>query len=112
MGLRSLLNRQTPAEPLTEPLTRLAELGRAEDPDEREGDHASSAAPPTHSTGLFAEQATRDRAAPISDVGVAKKVAQVSAAKQENTEPLDPRSWAAWKRGQSNSIAGLFDRRF
>ena len=46
MGLRSLLNRQPVAERAAEPLARLAELGRAEEPDEQAADRPSSA-PPT-----------------------------------------------------------------
>jgi hypothetical protein len=64
VGLRRLLNRQTTAERPTEPLRRLAEIGRAED--------ASSRRWP------FADRATRDEAAPLRGASVDKKPELVS----------------------------------
>ena len=108
MGFRRFLNRQTAAERPTEPVARLAELGRAESPDEREGDHPSSPAGGYAGVLPFADEETRDDAPPVSSVGLNKNP-RVSVAREE---ALDPRSWAAWKRRQSNSIAGIFDMQF
>jgi hypothetical protein len=108
MGLRRLLTRQPAAGRPIEPLARLAELGRAEDPHEREGDRLSSRATPTR---LVAQPTREALAAPLSPVGVEKKSARILG-RQQKGEPLDPRSWAAWKRQQSSGIEGLFDRKF
>jgi hypothetical protein len=94
VGLRSLLNRQAAAARPIEPLARLAKLGRMEEPDEREGDRASSD-PHPHRPPPFAEQATRDRTAPSSPVAVGKKRSELvpelavesSAVESKKTEP-------------------------
>ena len=74
MGFRRFLVRSDQAEDLLE---QLAELGRAEDPHEQGG----------YSRTPFAEEATRDGAAPLPPVAVDKKAAQVSAAESKKAEP-------------------------
>ena len=95
MGLRRLLSRQ----PAEHPLERVVELGRTEGP----------LAAPTP-VRPFADEATRDVAAPISVTPVVKKAAVVVMG--EKSGPADGRNFDVWRRGQSNSIVGLFDRRF
>jgi hypothetical protein len=108
MGLRRLLTRQPAAEPPTEPLARLAEIGRAEDPPAQEGDRASSAASPT---GRLAPPTTQGDPVPISPVTVDKKVelvsesaGQVAAAKSKRAvEPPRSRSGYVWRSQASRS---------
>jgi hypothetical protein len=79
VGLRRLLNRQAAAERPVEPLTWLAELGRAEDAEEQGGTR-----PPP-----FADQATRSGAPPLSPVAVDKTAAEFSAV--ESKRPVERR---------------------
>jgi hypothetical protein len=69
VGLRRLLNRQTAAEPLTDPLTRLADLGRTEDPHER-----SRATPTPAGVRQFRQSTRESDTAPARLVSVAEKV--------------------------------------
>ena len=106
MGLRSLLNRQQrPAEPLA----RLAELGRAEDP-------PTSPLTPTQPKAHPTREAI---AAPISPVGLTKKARSnqqrvaVSACPKsvqeiEKRGPLDPRAWRSQKSREARSEAVHF----
>jgi hypothetical protein len=90
VGLRSLLNRQTASESLTEPLEQLTELGRADTPG--------------YGTARFAERTTQSDPAPTCDVSLVKRpepipepITQISAlgSKKESAAGPSPFTWVS-----------------